>query len=68
MKVKALPSPPQRVGLSAGLCQLPAWLRAELPVPENPLAMCQQRWKAENCPVGFQSCFFRFGILSVWEP
>ena len=61
----AVPAPPASGSLSWTLCQLPAWLSAELPVPENPLAMCQQRWKAENCPVGFQSCFFRFGNLKM---
>ena len=59
------PRPPANGSPSWALCQLPAWLSAELPVPENPLAMCQQRWKAENCPVGFQSCFFRFGNLKM---
>ena len=58
-------SPPASGSRSWTLCQLPAWLSAEFPVPENPLAMCQRCWKAENCSVGFQSCFFRFGNLKM---
>ena len=65
MKVKALHPPPASGSLSWTLCQLPAWLSAEFPVPENPLAMCQRCWKAENCSVGFQSCFFQFGNLKM---